>query len=115
MDDAPVKVLTVALAVAAVLALAAPTWTAAANTAPVLSGSFIQPPLVDQRSDQQLATEEGYLTRAGLTQQVLQWTANTGTDTTVYPSPRPSTPLAASRPRSGPRCGRASSAIRRSR
>jgi hypothetical protein len=68
------------------LMLVSPARAAPASTVPALNGSFIQPPLADQLSDSQLATEEGYLTRAGLTQQVLQWTADSGADTTVYPS-----------------------------
>lgn len=60
--------------------------TAHASTAPALNGSFIQPALVDGLSNTQLATEDSDLTRAGLTQQVLQWTADSKADTTVYPS-----------------------------
>jgi uncharacterized protein DUF4434/F5/8 type C domain-containing protein/fibronectin type III domain protein len=59
---------------------------ALASGPPALNGSFIQPQLADELSDTQLATEDSYLTRAGLTQQVLQWTADSGADTTVYPS-----------------------------
>jgi hypothetical protein len=80
------KILSAALALTAGLLLISLAQPALASTTPALNGSFIQPPLVDQLSDTQLATEEGYLTRAGLTQQVLQWTADSGADTTVYPS-----------------------------
>jgi len=59
---------------------------ARATTTPMLNGSFIQPPLVDSLSNTQLAAEDGDLTRAGITQQVLQWTADSKADTTVYPS-----------------------------
>jgi len=52
----------------------------------VINGSFIQPYLVDSLTDQQLASNDAYLTRAGLTQQVLQWTADSRTKTTVFPS-----------------------------
>jgi Domain of unknown function (DUF4434)/F5/8 type C domain/Domain of unknown function (DUF5109)/Fibronectin type III domain len=74
-----------ACAAGLILPLAATPPALASNPA-ALNGSFIQPQLVDQLSDTQLATEDSYLTRAGLTQQVLQWTADTGADTTVYPS-----------------------------
>jgi Domain of unknown function (DUF4434)/F5/8 type C domain/Domain of unknown function (DUF5109) len=76
----------ITLAIGAALLLASQASPALASTSPALNGSFIQPALPDQLSDSQLATEDGYLTRAGLTQQVLQWTADSGADTTVYPS-----------------------------
>ena len=70
----------------AIPAVTLPAITAYATTAPALNGSFIQPALVDGLSDTQLATEDSDLTRAGITQQILQWTADSKADTTVYPS-----------------------------
>ena len=67
-------------------AMTLPAITAHAATAPALNGSFIQPALVDSLSSTQLATEDSDLTRAGIAQQVLQWTADSKADTTVYPS-----------------------------
>lgn len=51
-----------------------------------IDGSFVQPALIDGMSGTQLATEDSDLTRAGLTKQILQWTADSKADTTVYPS-----------------------------
>ncbi len=58
----------------------------ATGTTPKLNGSFVQPALVDSLTDGQLATEDADLVRAGLTQQVLQWTADSKAATTVYPT-----------------------------
>lgn len=55
-------------------------------TPPRIDGSFIQPSLVDGLTDAQLSSEESTLTRAGLTSQALQWTADSGAGTTVYAS-----------------------------
>jgi len=52
----------------------------------VIDGSFVQPALIDSMSSTQLATEDSDLTRAGLTKQILQWTADSLADTTIYPS-----------------------------
>ena len=62
------------------------TTTSSTTTPPVINGSFVQPPLIDGFTDAQLAAEDGYLTRAGLTQQVLQWTADSQADTAIFPS-----------------------------
>ena len=53
-----------------------------------IDGSFVQPALIDGMSGTQLATEDSDLTRAGLTKQIPQWTADSKADTTVYPSGR---------------------------
>ena len=60
----------------------------ASQTRPIaaINGSFLQPWIIDDLSDQQLAQGASYLRRAGLTQQVLQWTADSGTKTAVFPS-----------------------------
>jgi Domain of unknown function (DUF4434)/F5/8 type C domain/Domain of unknown function (DUF5109)/Fibronectin type III domain len=84
----PIRAVLAALASTALAAglLAATAGPALAQSPPALNGSFIQPTLADDLSSSQLATEDGYLTRAGLSQQVLQWTADSGAGTTVYPS-----------------------------
>lgn len=61
---------------------AAPTCT----TAPKLDGSFAQPKLIDDFTDAQLSNEINVLTGACMTDQILQWTADTKANTTVYPS-----------------------------
>jgi hypothetical protein len=63
-------------------ASASPTCT----TTPRIDGSFIQPALVDGWSAPQLSAEFTTLTNACITSQVLQWTADTKNNTTVYPS-----------------------------
>lgn len=62
---------------------------AAAADHPTLSGSFIQPHLVDAWSDAELADEMQYLLRAGMDEVVLQWSADTGSYTTAYPTSIP--------------------------
>lgn len=64
------------------VAFAAPTCT----TTPRIDGSFIQPALVNGMSSTQLSAEFSTLTNACITTQVLQWTADTKNNTTVYPS-----------------------------
>lgn len=61
---------------------AAPTCT----MAPKLDGSFAQPKLIDDFTDAQLSNEINVLTGACMTDQILQWTADTKANTTVYPS-----------------------------
>lgn len=56
------------------------------TTTPRIDGSFIQPALVDGWSASQLSAEFATLTNACITSQVLQWTADTKNNTTVYPS-----------------------------
>jgi hypothetical protein len=63
-----------------------PATAAHATTSPALNGSFVQPALIDGFTSTKLTTEDSDLTRAGITQQVLQWTADSKADTTVYPS-----------------------------
>lgn len=58
----------------------------ATTSPPTMNGSFIQPQLVDELSNSQLGEEENDLVDAGLSQQVLQWTADSGAETTVFPS-----------------------------
>lgn len=59
---------------------------ATCTVTPRLNGSFVQPSLVDGFSAGQLTTEMGYLTGACITDQILQWTADSKANTTVYPS-----------------------------
>ncbi|MEU4482341.1 DUF4434 domain-containing protein [Micromonospora sp. NPDC023966] len=62
-----------------------------ASSAPSFSGSFIQPDLVDRWTDAQLRAEMEMLARACIKEQVIQWTADTGTSpaTRIYPSSEP--------------------------
>lgn len=62
---------------------------AAPDTHPTLTGSFIQPWLIDQWSDTELAHEMAYLQRAGIDEVILQWGGDTGNHTTVYPTEIP--------------------------
>jgi chitodextrinase len=71
-----------ALLAPATSAMATPTCT----TTPRIGGSFVQPALIDGMTSTQLTSEFSTLTNACITSQVLQWTADTGNDTTVYPS-----------------------------
>lgn len=68
--------------VPAPVAFAIPTCT----TTPRIDGSFIQPALVDGWSASQLSAEFATLTNACITSQVIQWTADTKNNTTIYPS-----------------------------
>ena len=62
----------------------APAAAVTSTTNPRLSGSFIQPALVDSWTDTQLANEETALKNAGITTQILQWTADTKNKTATY-------------------------------
>lgn len=75
-----------ALAVAVIAPATAADATPTCTTTPRISGSFVQPALIDGMTSTQLTNEFTTLTNACITSQVLQWTADTGVDTTVYPS-----------------------------
>lgn len=82
--------LAMSIGMALAIAVIAPATTAEATptctTTPRISGSFVQPALIDGMTTTQLTNEFSTLTNACITSQVLQWTADTGVDTTVYPS-----------------------------
>lgn len=82
--------LAMSIGMALAIAVIAPATTAEATptctTTPRISGSFVQPALIDGMTSTQLTNEFSTLTNACITRQVLQWTADTGVDTTVYPS-----------------------------
>jgi chitodextrinase len=61
----------------------------AGNMRPSLSGSFLQPGLGDQWTDRQWKKEFSYMKKAGLTQMVIQWTADSLEKTTIYPTRLP--------------------------
>ena len=82
-----------ALAAGIVLALAVGTSWGAGAASPAearppldINGSFIQPWVIDGMTDQQLFDEVGYLSRAGMSQQIFFNTADSGRKTTVFPS-----------------------------
>ncbi|WP_270888310.1 DUF4434 domain-containing protein [Pedococcus sp. 5OH_020] len=58
------------------------------SSSPSFSGSFIQPDLVDRWTDAQLSAEMRVLKKACITEEVIQWTADTGASpaTRIYPS-----------------------------
>lgn len=56
---------------------------------PLLGGSFVQPDLADSWTPRQLTRELTLMRDAGLDTLVLQWTADSGTHTTIYPSHMP--------------------------
>jgi hypothetical protein len=84
------RLIAASLGAAVALAVIAPATTADATpictTTPRIVGSFVQPALIDSMTSTQLTSEFGTLTNACITGQVLQWTADTGLNTTVYPS-----------------------------
>ncbi|MGP3963859.1 DUF4434 domain-containing protein [Nonomuraea sp. 3N208] len=81
------RVLTVLSLVAGLLAVAPPAGAAAACTAtPRFAGSFLQPGLGDTWTSATWDQELGYLTRACMSELVLQWTADSKARTAVYPS-----------------------------
>ena len=53
---------------------------------PRLSGTILQPDLADRWSDQQWAAELEYMQAVGIHTLVLQWTADSGRRTAVYPT-----------------------------
>lgn len=70
----------------------APTPAQAHPSRPAIAGSFIQPYLPDSWTDAQLASEFNYLRADGLTEQVLQWSAETDNPDSVgtyYPTSLP--------------------------
>ncbi|MFD0696448.1 DUF4434 domain-containing protein [Paenibacillus sp. GCM10027628] len=56
------------------------------SSATKLNGTFLQPDLADQWTDSQWNTEFQNMKDVGINQLVLQWTANSKTNTTVYPT-----------------------------
>ncbi|GAA3620515.1 hypothetical protein GCM10022419_127690 [Nonomuraea rosea] len=72
--------------VAGLPAAAAPAGAAACTTAPRFAGSFLQPALGDTWTAATWDQELGYLTRACMSQLILQWTADSKAGTAVYPS-----------------------------
>ena len=56
---------------------------------PVLSGSFVQPGLIDPLTEAELTSHYAALHSAGITTQVLQWTADSGRMHATYPNPLP--------------------------
>jgi len=84
------RLVAAAVGIAAAATLIAPATVANATptctTSPRIAGSFVQPALIDGMTSTQLTAELSTLTNACITSQVLQWTADTGADTTVYPS-----------------------------
>lgn len=83
----PIAGLLLGAAVVAVLAApVAPAFATTCTTTPRIDGSFVQPSLIDGFTSTQLTNELTTLTNACVTSQVLQWTADTKNNTTVYPS-----------------------------
>ncbi len=72
--------------ITAMVAPASAAFATTCTTTPRIDGSFVQPALIDGYTSTQLASELSTLTNACVTSQVLQWTADTKNNTTVYPS-----------------------------
>jgi len=72
--------------VAAAIALPVTSASAAdpCETAPRLSGTFVQPALIDGWTNSQLDAEFGYLDEACIDTHVLQWTADSGANTAIF-------------------------------
>lgn len=69
---------------AALLTVPAAAEAATCNATPRLSGSFVQPPLIDGWTDTQVANEYTALLNACQDTQILQWTADSGKHTAIY-------------------------------
>ena len=73
-----------------VTAVAVPATAASAadpcDTAPRLSGTFVQPALIDGWTNTQLDAEFGYLDDACIDTHILQWTADSGANTAIFTS-----------------------------
>ncbi|SEG96581.1 F5/8 type C domain-containing protein [Nonomuraea solani] len=80
------RVLAVLSLVAGLLAIAPPAGAATCAATPRFAGSFLQPGLGDTWSPATWDQELGYLTRACMSELVLQWTADSKAGTAVYPS-----------------------------
>lgn len=77
-----------ATALLVVAAVALPVTSASAtdpcDTGPRLSGTFVQPALIDGWSNAQLGTEFGHLDDACIDTHILQWTADSGAHTAIF-------------------------------
>ena len=84
-------VATMAIVLGSVLPTSAPPAAATDSDRPPLSfsGSFIQPWLTDAWKPAKWTTELGYLHAAGMSDLVLNWTADSKAETTVYPTNLP--------------------------
>ncbi|MGV9385461.1 DUF4434 domain-containing protein [Nonomuraea sp. NPDC003707] len=80
------RVLAVLSLVMSLLAVAGPAGAATCTATPRFAGSFLQPGLGDTWTSATWDQELGYLTRACMSQLVLQWTADSKAGTAVYPS-----------------------------
>jgi len=77
--------LTAALVAAAiVLPVTSASATDPCDTAPRLSGTFVQPALIDGWTNTQLNTEFGHLDDACIDTHILQWTADSGAHTAIF-------------------------------
>lgn len=77
-------VLTAVLATTLVVGVSAPASAAGCSATPKFSGTFVQPDLIDGWTNAQLEDEFEYLDEACIDTHILQWTADSKTDTAIY-------------------------------